>query len=213
MNVYMISGLAADKGVFKNLVLPAEYDVFYLEWIPPVKNESLPDYSIRLAEKIDLSKPFILIGLSLGGMIAVEIAKHYVPEKLIIISSIPSSKYLPFYFNIVRKAGLHKFVPVSLLKSASLVKRLFTAETSQDKIYLRKVIKQSDPVFIRWAMNAILHWPPSEVPASYVHIHGSGDEILPLRYTKATHIIKGGGHLMIMNRSGEINEIFKEVLF
>jgi pimeloyl-ACP methyl ester carboxylesterase len=212
MKVYFISGLAADRRVFKYIQLPLDYEIVHLDWIEPMKNETLSSYSLRLAEKIDRNESFVLIGLSMGGMIATEIARHYHPVQTILISSAASSDQLPIYFKWAAKLNLHKLVPVSLVKSAAIMKRLFTAETPEDKIILKQIIRESDPRFISWAMDAILKWKNIEPPASYIHIHGSKDEVLPIRYTRPTHAINRGGHLMVLNHSQEINNILREVL-
>src|SRR5690606_33694159 len=127
-------------------------------------------------------------------------------------SSVPAARFFPPWFRWGGKLGLHRIVPMGWIKSMSLVKRLFSAETMQDKKILRQVIRDSDPGFIRWAMEAVLTWKAEELPPAYVHIHGSLDEVLPVRYLKPTHIIKGAGHIMIMNRAKEINRILEEVL-
>jgi pimeloyl-ACP methyl ester carboxylesterase len=74
------------------------------------------------------------------------------------------------------------------------------------------MIRESDDSFIRWAMNAISTWQSIEAPSSRIHIHGTRDMILPIRYTKPTHIIAKAGHLMIMNRAKEINQILEKIL-
>ena len=98
MKAYFISGLGADRTVFRNIHLPSTFEPVHLNWIEPQKNESLPSYAFRLAEKIDPSKPFILIGLSFGGMLAVEISRIYKPKQLILISSIRSAQDLPLLY-------------------------------------------------------------------------------------------------------------------
>lgn len=212
MKVYFVSGLAADGRVFKNIQLPAHCEPVLLEWIEPLQNESLKNYALRLAEAIDTNKPFAIIGLSMGGMITTEIAHQYKPAFTILISSIPTSTQLPFYFKAAGKLGLHKMVPVALVKSAAKYKRLFTAETNEDKEILRAIIRESDNKFIYWAMDAILKWKRGNELSSYIHIHGTKDEVLPIRFTKPTHIISKGGHLMVMDRAGEINAILKSIL-
>lgn len=212
MNVYFISGLAADKRVFKYITLPPGFDAIHLAWINPKKNESLGDYALRMAEKIDVSIPFVIIGLSMGGMIASEISRKFKPAANIIISSVPMASELPPY---MRSSGILKFYdwfPVGLLKSATLMKRLFSTETTDDKRTLTQMIRESDDSFIRWAMNAISTWQSIEAPSSRIHIHGTRDMILPIRYTKPTHMIAKAGHLMIMNRAKEINQILEKIL-
>ena len=41
MKIYFISGLAADRRIFKNLRLPDGFEPVYLDWISPLKDESL----------------------------------------------------------------------------------------------------------------------------------------------------------------------------
>jgi surfactin synthase thioesterase subunit len=77
--IYLISGLGADRRVFKKLVFPTDFELIYLDWITPEPAESLEAYAARLALNIDTSAPFYLIGLSFGGMLATEIAKKLNP--------------------------------------------------------------------------------------------------------------------------------------
>ena len=61
--------------MFKNIRLPDHCEPVFLEWIDPVKNETLKNYALRLAEGINTNEPFAIIGLSMGGMITSEIAR------------------------------------------------------------------------------------------------------------------------------------------
>lgn len=212
MKVYFISGLAADRRVFRNIRLPEGYETVYLDWITQLPGESLESYAARLAKKIDTTEKFVLIGLSMGGMIASEIAKTHHPQLTILISSVPVYSHFPRRFRLARKLKMHRLIPVSMFKSASVIKRLFAPESREDKQVLLQLVKESDPAFIKWALGAILHWKNETVPIPMAHIHGSKDEILPVRYTRPTHIIAKGTHLMVMNRAAEVNNLLKDLL-
>lgn len=212
MTVYFISGLAADSRVFKHIRLPAGYTKQFLEWFPASKGETLRQYALRMSDEIKKDEPFILIGLSMGGMIATEIANHFPPKRLILISSTPSARHFPPFFKLAFRLRLHNLFPVSLLKAGSIQKRMLSKEKTEDKIILLSVIRESDPDLIRWALGAILSWNNSTVPEGLVQIHGSRDEILPLKYSGATHIIPNGKHLMVMEKAEEINEILFNIL-
>jgi pimeloyl-ACP methyl ester carboxylesterase len=212
MNVYFISGLAADSRVFRHIVLPEGFAKIHLEWIKPFKNESLESYALRLAEKIDCSQKFVLVGLSMGGMIAVEIAKKYKPVITILLSSVPSHKHLPGRFRLAYYTRLHKIVPASFLKSASILKRLFSNEDAQDKLLMKQVIRDSDSTFIRWGIGAILQWRNDFIPDPLMHIHGADDLILPISKTNPSHIIPKTGHLMVMSKAKELNKILENCL-
>ncbi len=212
MKVYFICGLAADSRVFRHIHLPQGYEPVYLDWIRPEKDELLADYALRLAQNIEANERFSLIGLSMGGMIATEIAKKFNPVSTILISSIPTSEHLPKYYRVAATLRLQNLLPISFIQKAAVLKRFFTTETGEDKWMLKDMIRKSDPYFIRWAMNAVLGWENKEVPGHLVQIHGSKDAILPKRNTNPTHVIKSGGHLMVITRAKEINEILNEVL-
>jgi pimeloyl-ACP methyl ester carboxylesterase len=212
MKVYFISGLAADKRVFKYIQLPEGCEAVYLDWITPEKDESLPSYAMRLAASINPEEAFALVGLSFGGMLATEIAKQYKPVVTVLISSVPVSTQLPGYFKIAAKMGLHKIVPISLIKTSAATKRLFTRELVEDKKLLLQIINESDTGLIRWSMHAILNWQNETIPHPVCHIHGTRDEVLPVRYTHPTHTIPKEGHMLIMTSPKVVNEILGKAL-
>jgi len=212
VKAYFISGMAADERVFKYVRLPDGCEIVHLTWIKPQKDESLTSYATRMTERIDQSQPFALVGLSFGGMLVTEIAKQTNPVKTILISSIPLSAHLPRYFRVAAALRLHKIVPIRLIKVSARLKRFITNETSEDKKLLWEIINSSDPAFIRWSMTAVLNWKNEVLPPSVVQIHGTRDEVLPVRYTKPTHIIPRGGHLLVMSRPQEVNALLQQCL-
>jgi surfactin synthase thioesterase subunit len=73
--LYLIPGMGADARLFEGLRREGlEFEV--LEFIPPVKGESLREYALRMGERIDTTKPYVLGGQSLGGTMATEIAQR-----------------------------------------------------------------------------------------------------------------------------------------
>jgi len=213
MKAYFISGLAADSRVFRHIHLPEGYEMVFLDWIEPHKNESLKDYSQRMGDKIDSRVPFVLIGLSLGGMIAVEISKTCTPLKTILISSITHPAQLPPYFKLAGKLRLHHLFPAKFMKAAARAKRAVLGDKKDESNKLiMQVIQESDDRLVNWGVDAILNWKTENKTPECVHIHGSNDEILPLKYTKPTYIIKKADHMMIMNKANEINTILSREL-
>jgi hypothetical protein len=52
----------------------------------------------------------------------------------------------------------------------------------------------------------ILRWKNDWYPEGTVHIHGEMDKMFPVRNISTSHVIGSGTHMMIYNRSKEINE-------
>jgi hypothetical protein len=89
---------------------------------------------------------------------------------------------------------------------------LLTAESPEDKAIIRQMARDVDPAFIRWALKAIVKWDGGADLPITVHIHGTRDIILPSRYTRPSHIVPDGGHLMIFNRAEAISRILEKIL-
>ncbi len=212
MKVYFISGLGADARAFSKLSLPQHIDPVFLEWIKPEEGESLASYSRRLAEPIDQREPFILVGLSMGGMVAVEIARILKSHRTIIISSVHTHESFPKRLKLAGKLRLFRIIPVSWLKSGSMIKRIFFGEAPHARKLIRDMIRDSDPHFIKWALKAIGKWQNTWRPPALIHIHGENDEIFPLRYCKPDFIIPKGAHLMIVTQSDEVSGLLAELL-
>ena len=90
MNLYFISGLGADKRVFQKLEIPEPFIIHHVEWVPVQPEDSLSQYCSRLIEQLNLNEPFILVGLSFGGIVAMELSKKIKPAQTVLISSIAS---------------------------------------------------------------------------------------------------------------------------
>ena len=109
MKLYAISGLGADKRVFKYLNLNCE--LIPIDWIKPKKNEEIELYSERLSSVINKNEPFGLLGVSFGGLIATEISKKLKPELTILISSAETKFELRTFYRLIGKLGIIKQLP------------------------------------------------------------------------------------------------------
>lgn len=204
--------MGADRRLFKHVRLPAGFEPEYLDWIPFKPGESLGQYAFRLSEKIDKTKPFVLIGLSLGGLMAVEIARRFPPVCTILIASVPLSMQFPAHFRMAQRLRLHELIPPGLIKSVASFKRVFTHESKEDKKLIRQMIRDTDPGFLTWAMQAALDWKNEQVPAPLCHLHGTRDEVFPVWLTKPTHKIPRGGHVLVMSHPEAVNHHLHQIL-
>jgi pimeloyl-ACP methyl ester carboxylesterase len=212
MKVYFIPGIAANSRIFKHIRLPEPFEAVYLDWIKPVRNESLSAYSIRLLKKINTKEPFCLVGLSLGGIVASEISVRTHPQVTIIIGSVPVANQLPAYYRWVNRLKLHRLLPGSLYKNAAIIKHFFTKENKEDRKDIYRMVRAADPEFVRWGINAVLNWTNNELPQMLTHIHGTRDEVFPYAYTSPTHVISKGDHMLVISHPEEINEIIGHAL-
>lgn len=205
MKLYCLSGLGADERVFQHLNL-SSFEVVHVQWIDFIPNESLVSYAHRLGEIIDDSVPFALMGLSFGGMLAIEIAKQKAPKQLFLISTLAHVSEKPLRMKVFGKMGVYNFIPsVYFNKPSKIAHRLFGANEPSEKKILNEIIQDSDPKFIKWALNAISNWNNVE-KVKATRIHGTKDKLFPFQQLKIEHFIEGGGHLMVISHPTEINE-------
>lgn len=207
MTVYFFSGLGADETVFQQLVLPGDRKIVYVKWLEVEGKETLKKYCARLSAQINWAGDFSFVGLSFGGIVAVELAKIVPPKHLILISSISNKKELSFYYRAIGFLGLHKIIPSALFASTSFITYwFFGIRSNTEKALLRNAIKKTSPEFIKWAIGQILFWNNKERPANVFHIHGSADKLFRFRNVKADIRIDRGEHFMIYTRADEISE-------
>ena len=213
-NVYYISGLGADERVFTFLTVKNANES-YIKWLDPHKKESISNYSKRLIDQIDISKPIILIGVSFGGIVAQEIAKHVHVEKLIIISSVKSFKEYGIDLKLVSYTKIYKVIPSFILKWSNKLTAdfYFGVKSKEQSKLLKNIIIDTDEKFMVWAIDIIMNWKNFEkTSAGIVHIQGDKDRIFTNRNLENVKWINGGRHFMIVNKSNEISDIINEVL-
>ena len=210
--IFLIPGLGADYRIYKNIDLE-DYDVVNVSWIDPDDNDTLASYAQKLIEKYQIGGGSIVIGNSLGGMLAIEIAKKIALNKVILISSIKSIDEAPWYFDFFKTFHIYRAIPVKHLTLVEFVAEYtFGGMTEDDQRLFADMLKNTSPVFMKWAVEAILHWDNQIIPPNVHHISGDKDKVFPYKNLKGATIVKGGTHVMIFNKATEINNWLKNIL-
>jgi pimeloyl-ACP methyl ester carboxylesterase len=215
--IYCLSGLGADKRIFHHIEIPGIVLV-HLEWLQPLqKNETIHQYAIRLSGFIEDENP-VLIGVSFGGMMAIEIAKYIPVRAVILVSSIKSTSELPRWMKILGKCHAEYLLPRVPLKSIGplrLIRPLqnyFLGASTGEEIAIANEFRDNvDPRYLKWSIRQIFNWNNSWLPEKLFHIHGDNDKLFPLKYIKPSHIIHHGGHFMIMSQCREVSRAIREI--
>ncbi|MDP9042461.1 MAG: alpha/beta hydrolase [Bacteroidota bacterium] len=213
MNLYFISGLGADKRIFQNLVLPDTFKVHYIEWLTVNPEETMASYCMRLSKQIDPDKPFSLLGMSFGGVVAIEMSKIVSPVQTVLISSYCFKYEVPRLYIFIGKMKLYKLLPTRfLLKPNNFVFRLFGAYNPAVKNLLINILQDTDPKFFEWSVNQLFLWNNLWKPKNMLRIHGTADKILPYKTSMGAIPVEGGEHLMVYNKSEVVSDILKKNL-
>ncbi len=216
-HIYCISGLGADSRIFNKIDIH-NAELHFINWITPEITDTLPNYAQKISQQIVHNNP-ILLGVSFGGMLAIEIAKQFKllgkpVSKTIIVSSCKNRNELPIYFRAVGRLRLHKIIPFKILRHASpLTKLVFGLQGSEQELYLKEIMMQkTNPLFLKRCINMILNWKYDQTPENVIHIHGTKDLLLPINKRMNCHKIEKGTHFLIWNQSNKVNTILNNLL-
>ncbi|MEM8723746.1 MAG: alpha/beta hydrolase [Cyanobacteria bacterium P01_G01_bin.39] len=210
--IYLVSGLGADQRVFQKLKLSG-YQAIHIQWIEPEARESIAEYTQRLISQIESEKP-IIIGLSFGGIIAVEIAKQIKTEKVILISSTKNQQEIPFYFQIFRWLPIHRLLPPKLMLwfGQLLAGWFFSLESLAERQLFKAILYDTNASFMKWAVHQVITWKNEVIPDNIYHIHGESDRIFPYQFVQSDFSVNKGGHFMVMNRASYISNLIKQIV-
>jgi pimeloyl-ACP methyl ester carboxylesterase len=207
IHVYLMPGMAANSSIFKNIKLPENsFEIHLLEWFVPAKGMSLEAYAKKMNSEIP-HEDAVLIGVSFGGMLIQEMAKHKSFRKLIIISSVKQRSEMPKRLVFAKYTRLHKLLPTGLVSNLELLAKYAFGETVTQRLELyREYLYVKDKYYLEWAIDNIVHWSQEAYDPKLVHIHGDKDAVFPMQYIKNCIKVKNGTHTMIIHRYKWFNE-------
>lgn len=211
--VYLMPGLAASAAIFERIALPeVTFEIVLLEWEIPLDQETLPDYAKRMTEKIKHSNP-VLIGVSFGGILVQEMAAFVQARKVIIISSVKSNLEFPRRMKIAKTTKAYKLIPMSLiLNIENLAKFSFGTKVNQRLKLYEKFLSVRDIRYLDWAIEKVILWDRTVADKNVIHIHGDADDVFPIKYISDCIVVKGGTHIMILNKYKWLNANLPEII-
>ncbi len=204
--LYLLPGLIGDKRVFaefRELVQPLPTRC--LEWVLPHPHQGFPEYARRLAQQIDPEDHPIFLGISLGGMISLELQALFPESKVVLVSSVKGYHELPQLGRRLRAAGALPLFPVGALKRFLESRPPQSVQDSPEKQEkYRQMIRSRPDGFIKWAVDAGTRWERIAPAGEVFHLHGTADRLFPVKNIRNYLPINGGGHFMMADRAEEI---------
>ncbi|APU69675.1 MAG: alpha/beta hydrolase [Bacteroidota bacterium] len=212
-HVYFMPGMAAAPSIFENLILDeSRFEMHLLEWQMPDRDESLEAYAEKMSKFVK-HEHAVLIGVSFGGVIVQEMAKFLDLKRLIIISSVKCTDELPPRMKFAAKTGLFKILPTGLVNYVDQFEKVAVGNFLKKRAKLYKqYISITDKQYLDWAIKQMLTWKCELPDEKVIHIHGDKDEVFPVKYVKDAILVKGGTHIMIVNRFRWFNENLPDLI-
>lgn len=208
-------GMAASPRIFEYIQLPEQYELIKLSWIPPNEKEDLSDYALRMCERIEHKTP-VLLGVSFGGILVQEMAKHIDVLKLIVVSSVKSNAELTISMKLAKTTGAHKLLPTQWIKNLeSLALYVFGPSIRPKMKAYQKYLSERDPAYLDWSIDQIVHWSQTDPDPEVIHIHGDKDVVFPIKNIDTSqrfYTIKNATHAMILTHHAWFNKNLPNII-
>ena len=185
--IHALPGMGADHRMF-----PPPWDSLpdwrAHDWPAYAGERTLADLATRLIATCCIRPGDVLIGASLGGMVACEISKQIPLRAVFLVGSALHRREVSRLLQSL--APLIDYVPINAL-------RLSAGSIPAD---LARMFEQADADFLRAMCKAILDWPGgSGADVPFFRLHGRHDLVIP--EPEAVDYLLDGGHLISMTHA------------
>ncbi len=213
MDLYLIPGLGADRRLFDKLDLGA-HTPHFLDWPTMPEGSALPDFARALAVHIDATTPHALVGVSMGGMVAQELAALTRPAQVVIISSWKGPQEMPLPIRMMRGKHPERMLTPALFKhTLPLVRWQMGVETPEDVALLDALVQAHPLEQLKIQINACLAWEGPAMPVKNItHIHGDKDRLMPITSITNAEVVPGGTHFMVYSMAAEVGAVLRRAL-
>jgi len=206
-HVYLMPGMAANPSIFENIKLPeSQYEIHWLVWFIPEKDESLQDYAQRMCKFIK-HENVVLLGVSFGGILVQEMSKIIKLKKLIVVSSVKSHYELPKRIRLLKVTKAYKILPTQLASNIDLLAKYAFGKSVKKRVGLyQKYLSVNDKTYLDWSIKQVACWDQEVPNPDAIYINGDKDFVFPYSCVGSSIVIKGGTHIMIINKYKWFNE-------
>ena len=188
--IILLSGTGGDRRLFPKpwTDLPGVHPVDWCEWRGET---SLGEIAARIIAEQFIGPDDILVGTSLGGMVACEIANRTPVAGIVLVAGATHPREV-----IAPLRWIHPLIRVVPLR---LVQKLVEPRPRLEF----RMFAESDAAFIRNAILAIFRWKGlrSDNAVPVLRIHGRHDPVI--RCPKDADVILDAGHMVTISHAGE----------
>jgi pimeloyl-ACP methyl ester carboxylesterase len=166
----------------------------FVEWPAYAGEDSIAAIAERLTSEQGIQADDVLIGSSLGGIVACEMAKITPVASLVLVGGAKKKEEISGFLSVIH--------PLVDLAPLMFIQRLAGTIPS----HVARMFSKGQAEFMRAMCRAIFEWQGlGDGRVNLLRIHGSKDRVIPLP-GGVQHILDGG-HLIAMTHSQECVDI------
>ena len=114
---------------------------------------------------------------------------------------------------LVKITKAYKILPTHLVKNVDYLAKYAFGETINKRVELyKKYLSVTDKRYLDWAIKEVVCWEQESPIEGVIYIHGDKDMVFPHSCQGKCYIIKGGSHIMIINRFKWFNENLPKII-
>lgn len=215
-----LPGFGADERLF-DLQMPAFEGAWVARWLKAVPGETMGDYAGRLSQVIGErfgDRPVVLVGVSMGGMVSLEVAKHggFNLQRVVLVSSCTGPAALDvgqcWFAKLTSRLPERWIARMRRRLPRSFYDKL--GPLSPDQAALTRQMFMDTPTdFLKWGCGAMANWrgvEPSTLSVPVVHVHGDRDVLIRWSRVKPDAWIRGAGHAANLTHPEQVNAFIAE---
>lgn len=190
MKTLILPGMGADSAMYPKKYYTYLSGVRFADWPEYHGEQTIRALALRVIDEHDITADMIVGGSSLGGMVAIEIAKIIDVKKVILIGSATGAEMI--------NPGLRMLSMFSNIAPFTLFQILAGKLNNSGSNVVLSMFHRADCRFVRAMCSAIFTWDGiAEYRGEICHIHGRRDLVIYPPEGNA-EIITDGGHLISM---------------
>jgi pimeloyl-ACP methyl ester carboxylesterase len=193
--IYALPGMGADKNMYPG-AWQTLADCKFVEWPTYNGEDSIAAIAKRITTEQKIRAGDVLIGSSLGGIVACEMAEITQVGSLVLVGGAKKKEEISGFLSMIH--------PLVDLTPLSFIQRLAGKIPSD----VAQMFSKGQAEFIRAMCRAIFDWDGlGDVRVRLLRIHGKKDRVIPL--PEGVQHILDGGHFIAMTHSQECVNIIR----
>jgi len=114
---------------------------------------------------------------------------------------------------VAKTTKAYKLIPTTLLANIESLSQFSFGEKINQRLKLyEKFLRVRDKRYLDWAVEQIILWERTLADENVIHIHGDQDDVFPIKNIQNCIVIKGGTHVMILNKFKWFNENLPKII-
>jgi pimeloyl-ACP methyl ester carboxylesterase len=199
MRWLILPGMGATAAMYNGLKHKLGFHVNFLNWPDYRGEKTYADVARRIIEDHAIGSEDVVGGSSLGGMVALEIARLMRVRAVVLLGSAVNRQEVQTLLTIL--SPLATAAPVTIIQALA----------GKHQNLVSTMFADSNPEFIRAMCSYLPSWTGYDGPMEKVfRLHGKKDHVIPCP-TSGCEVIETAGHLLAITHAAETADFLQRV--